>query len=615
MTTSAYMPNVTIEIAFNAGFNTPAASRTWTDVSDYVELAEGITITGGRSDERATSDANHLTLTLDNRDGRFTPGKTTGAYYPNVKLDRPIRVTSVPVDGASSVRFLGFIDEWPVEWEGTDSYAKVTVSASSRLSRLGTVATFKSIIETAILADGPAAYYTMSEPEGSSQANDSSGVARDPMRTVGSAGLPLAFGSATGPGTDGLTAVSMTGGQWLRGQQLTLTGGTSHTSEVFFLRTGLPAATEILLWMPHCQIQMNTAGQIVGAGTLTSPLSYADGSTHHVAVTSGGGTLTLYVDGVSVAVTGIATITDTDPFSTGGTDSTALGAGVPFTGTLSHAAYFTSVLSGTQVATHAAAGLTGFAGDTTSDRLIRYVGFAGVESAAVSAETGQTTVQTVDTTGKQVVELMRLMETTEGGVLFDGRDGLTTFHNRAHRVTRASSYTLDVAQHMVESDYAPKLDRSALANDVTATDTSGRFTARAFDAASQTDSGYASLSIETASEDDDEPLFQASWALYKYKTPVPRVASLSVQALEQVGKTPNCATVMGTTVGDKITVSNQPAQAAASTATYFVEGWAEVYGPESLTFTFNVSPSSPDDTTYVCGDASRGVIGTNPIAF
>jgi hypothetical protein len=46
-----------------------------------------------------------------------------------------------------------------------------------------------------------------------------------------------------------------------------------------------------------------------------------------------------------------------------------------------------------------------------------------------------------------------------------------------------------------------------------------------------------------------------------------------------------------------------------------VEGYTRVYGHESCRTTFNVSPSSPEDLTYVCGDATRGVIGTNPIAL
>jgi hypothetical protein len=86
--------------------------------------------------------------------------------------------------------------------------------------------------------------------------------------------------------------------------------------------------------------------------------------------------------------------------------------------------------------------------------------------------------------------------------------------------------------------------------------------------------------------------------------------------LAQVGKTPNCSTVLALNVGDKITVSNRPTQDASSSASFFVEGYTRTYGPESCVTTFNVSPSSPEDNTYIVGDVTgRGVIGTNPIAL
>jgi hypothetical protein len=198
--TSSYMPDTKVEIAWNAGYLTAAASRTWTDVSAYVEFAEGITITGGRGDERSTADANHLTLTVDNSDGRFTFGKTSGPYGSNVKLGRPIRVTATPVDGAAQVEFLGFLDELPTEWEGTDAYAKSVITATSRLARLGTQAKLKSIVETAILSNSPVAYYTLGEPEGSTEANDSSGNRAD---ALGSSATPPSLSRSAMPQAQG----------------------------------------------------------------------------------------------------------------------------------------------------------------------------------------------------------------------------------------------------------------------------------------------------------------------------------------------------------------------------------------------------------------------------
>jgi hypothetical protein len=107
----------------------------------------------------------------------------------------------------------------------------------------------------------------------------------------------------------------------------------------------------------------------------------------------------------------------------------------------------------------------------------------------------------------------------------------------------------------------------------------------------------------------------ASWLAYNYSDPKVRVPSLSVDVLAQVGKSPSSAEVLAANVGTKITVSNHPAQMATTSSDYFIEGYTESYGPESLKVTFNVSPSSPYDLTLILSDATRGVLGTNPLAF
>ena len=286
-----------------------------------------------------------------------------------------------------------------------------------------------------------------------------------------------------------------------------------------------------------------------------------------------------------------------------------------FTGTVAHAAFYNKKLTDAQVLAHATAGLTGYAGETTSTRLLRYAALANIPSAEVSAEAGSTTMQHVDTTDKKVVELMRVCETTEGGVLFDARDGTLTFHNRAHRYTVTSAYTLNMAEQEVEKGYAPRVDLTGLANDISARGIGGQYTAHVFDQDSIDDNGFATASIETASQDDDEARNLAAWNLLEFKDPKERVPNLEVDALAQVGKTPNCAAVLATTVGDKITVSNRPSQASSSTIDYFVEGGTETYGPESLRLTFNLSPSAPYDQVLIIDDPVRGAIGVYPLAL
>jgi hypothetical protein len=82
---------ITVECAFAT--QPMAASPTWTDITAYVLAREGITRTWGRPDEFGQIQPSTLSLTLNNRDGRFTRSLTSSPYYPNVKNGKRIRVT------------------------------------------------------------------------------------------------------------------------------------------------------------------------------------------------------------------------------------------------------------------------------------------------------------------------------------------------------------------------------------------------------------------------------------------------------------------------------------------------------------------------------------------
>lgn len=67
----------------------------WVDITDYVlvELGRGENVFGavGRQTELTRIDATNMSLTLENRDGRFTPGNVTSPLWPNWKSGVPIR--------------------------------------------------------------------------------------------------------------------------------------------------------------------------------------------------------------------------------------------------------------------------------------------------------------------------------------------------------------------------------------------------------------------------------------------------------------------------------------------------------------------------------------------
>jgi hypothetical protein len=101
-------PVVTVEIDF-------PGTGTWSDVTGYVGNLGRINITRGRQDQHATVQASTCQLTLDNPDGRFSAGNAGSPYYPNVRLQRPIRVRAAWVPGKNYLvnpTFEAGIDSW-----------------------------------------------------------------------------------------------------------------------------------------------------------------------------------------------------------------------------------------------------------------------------------------------------------------------------------------------------------------------------------------------------------------------------------------------------------------------------------------------------------------------
>src|SRR6266498_2514147 len=85
-------PSYVLECGFSSSPDTPISSTTWTDISAYLDVQAGVRITRGRTDQLAELQPSRMTLTLNNADGRFTPGRSASPYYPNVKTGKRIRL-------------------------------------------------------------------------------------------------------------------------------------------------------------------------------------------------------------------------------------------------------------------------------------------------------------------------------------------------------------------------------------------------------------------------------------------------------------------------------------------------------------------------------------------
>lgn len=122
------LPSIIVEIAFAS--NTYATSPTWTDVSAY---AMEVSTDRGRSTQLDQFNAGKASVKFKNLDGRFNPGNTAGAYYPNVLPNKQVRIRET----ANGNLFYGFIEPqgWDLSWNGP-RYGEATMRAEDGLARL-----------------------------------------------------------------------------------------------------------------------------------------------------------------------------------------------------------------------------------------------------------------------------------------------------------------------------------------------------------------------------------------------------------------------------------------------------------------------------------------------
>lgn len=595
-------PTFTVEIAFNAGYSTPAASRTWTDVSAYVS-ADDLSVQFGRTDEFSTAGPNTLSLGFDNSDGRFTPERSSSPYYPNVKLFRPIRVTATLPDASTSVRFLGYVTQWPTQWpDGDSTAAESSLTASSRLARLGATTQLRSMVEQEILVNNPVRYYTLGDGEGSTSAADSTGGTNPSLTPIGS----VTFGQATGPAGDDLTAVTIGTGGYL----LDNSGSPFFPQSLicFFL-----AASNVTIPLVKTTGQNPTtlvelvAGKVRALdGAITSASTYGDGQWHMVAISRGDGpgwSATLYVDKDPVGTASVTPLT---------TSNLRIGdAGVE----MAHVALFDSFV-GTLALTFAFWAADGFHMTTTPDALIgRLAAYAGIDASEIDPDPSDVDVKTTmqGISGKTILDAMRDVEATEAGVLYDDRNGDLKMAARTARYGVTSAFSLNADTQVVATDFAPNYDLSGLVNDVSATGPTT--TARYINQASIDDNGYATASITTSAIDEGDPLQQAAWLVNNYGQPHSRLGTLTVDLLSSSIDSSLATSIASATVGTLITVTNMPSQAAASSGSFFVEGYTEKLTTDSWTITFNVSPSAPYLSTWVLGSGTRSQLDSMTLAL
>ena len=591
------------------------------DISAWVEIGQNggpIQITRGRADEFGEIQPGTCSLVLDNTDGRFSLGSTIINATSPIFVDNQIRVTFT-VGAVTKDRLTGYVQTWPVEWPGGgDDLALARITAVDVLARLSR-RPLRSVIEEEILLDLPYVYYTMGEPAGATAAGDTSGNGRAPLAVTGS-GVDVVFGTATGPGTDSLTAVQFAAGKYLSGplgpianRGFTLIAAVNVTSAPASLApiVGLPFDNPGGAWIAA------DVGNVLQLGGWRAPTggpltitgqagTYAVGQTTAVAVAvnSAGNVVSTYQDGALLG-TGSWTVMPNSTMSVlnvgsqviGGTSTTI----VQPNGVVAHLAIIPTELDAAHVAAIGDAMLNGFSAERSDRRISRYLAYGGVPTAQQVLEVGlQTNVPHYEITGNSVATAVAKVNEAEVGIVFARGDGKVVSHNRQHRQLKT---TADWSLTAVDIGPATGVttDMQQVANIATDSRQGGAIQS-AQNAASITKHGqypasYDSLLVAT----DAQALDRINWQVGTHAEPAARFNNLQVDLYKATQSFQENA--LAREVGDRIAVTGLASQAPAGLADQIVEGWTETLSIAEWSITFNTSPWALEQA-WVLGDSA-----------
>lgn len=631
------------------------SSPTWTDVSSYVRVAEGISITRGRGDEQSDIQTGTASLTLDNRDGRFTPGLASGAYYPNVRKNVPIRI-GVVISGTTYWRFYGFVNEWPVAWDGGTVLTTSSITCSDMFKRLGLQAPMRSLLEEEMLALDPDVYYPLSEPGESTSAGDISGNEGKPMviakddATGGDRGT-ITFAATEGPGVDGLPAVQFLTGpapdpeRWSEGKHLEApipAGSGSIVMACWFAKDGpepfpapgdkwklltLAANQKTDVANPDEEATQFEIGMLGEDGVLPglfvvlahhdgtpnldngepetawSHVDFNDGQSHFVAVlVQSNGNVTLYADGTLGGFTlNFSSTVRTSAYRrllVGGGTEFSTGFSGMFDGTISHVWLARRATMPDWTYVWQAGGQ---ATVPLVDRFNRLCTLMGIAGAVLGSTPAQIDAQAAG--GRARIEALQDVARVEGGLLYASRSTEEiVLECVSHRYNKAPSVTLTDAD--IQGDLVWSDDDQFLVNDMTTQRGEGA-QQRVLDQASIDTYGIYTGSETQPWATDEDALGAAQWAVYKGADPPPRVSQVTVIA----NALPSHTAILELEISDVIRLTGLPSTSPATSVDLHVEGYSEAITFNEHSISFNTSPADVNEVwqLQVPGRSELGV--------
>lgn len=596
----------------------------WVDLTSggYVYTRDPVAISVGAPNEGQDADSCRCTVTINNRDGRFSPRNPRSPYFGLLGRNTPLRVMVLDVgsEHATVARFYGEVSTWPARWSVGGQDVWVPIEASGSLRRLGQGA--------AVLRSTPVRYLPGTSP-----------IAYWPLEDgqLSAAGAPLVGQSTMVPfvGTHPSGAV-VSNPQWGQGQlapwlaQVVALSGSSGlviiwgrvfmassfttTWTVDWMYNGATAAAgttvdvnpsylggalgwpQVVFDPPNRQVSV--AMNPTDSEVVTTVTNLFDGSAHHIrwAVSQSGAKAAwvVYVDGTSVnsgttitnqTVTQVKTVALVASASTG-TEATR-----------GHLAVWTTP----PTLADAVDAAFGYEDETAVERMTRLCVeedvpfFLSNESGSVSRSCGPQYLATF-------LDLVKDAAAVDGGLLYEPRDapGLA-YRPLRNMYNQDAALTLDYDNREVAPPLEPTDDDQQTRNDVTVT--------RRFGGSSQVVLASGDLSIqqppngvsrydatvELGLANDDDTEDQASWLVHLGTVDEARYPRITVNLhrLAADSKTALLLAAARLGLGSRITISNPPDWLPPRLIDQLARGYVEVLEPYGWSITYNCAPAAP----------------------
>lgn len=617
---------------------------TWTDITRYVYQRNPVQITGmGRGDWTSTIQAASLTLTLNNRDGRFTPKLSTGAYFPNITRNTQIRVFLSATSGTgltySGFRFYGEVTEWPPSWDPSGREVHVDVAASGiwrRMSQLQTTlgSAFRRFIVNGAASTTLRSYWPMEDSQGSGYITPYGSVAGTgngfQQFLGGQTGLSFAS-SNDFRGSDGIPVLNAALASF------TVPAGGTATNNVVRFVISVPAngdsASGTTNWnlveidtagtVKQFELYLNAtgtllmqgrnnAGAVVFSGTTTTSVK---GTPYLVSMelTPSGGNVAFALRIIAQGASGI-TESVTGTFNTASVGAVTKVVISRANQLMDTAFGHLNVAYGTPTSLVQAAGaLGGYVGEKAVDRFTRICGEMGITSAVIgtsssSAAMGPQLDQTLS-------ELLQSIEDTDCGLLYELRDqfGLG-YRTNASMANQTPDLTLSYTAATIDANLEASYDDQLTRNNITIQNWTGYtqqaiLTAGAMSVLNPPNgigNGYAYNRTVNAAADTQIPGI-ATFLLNIGATDEIRFPTLTIK-MRRASSAPFFTSIPNLNVGDYIQVTNPPAFLTTTAIKQLMWGYAETLNAKQWDFTFNTVPESAWETAI-----SPGTIQTSQI--